>query len=158
MNFTSNQLLGRLWQKVRKPILPQEFAPWGSYPQDFLDLTNVPFTTTPGTTAWVDVRSFKVEAQKRAMVAYFAMTSNNDTADIFIRFRFLVNGNVLTNYQAPPVNFGIVAQPSRIWIQLEQENILTLQLGSMDDTITYAVSTRLTLWTWDLFQHPTRGD
>lgn len=154
--MTLQQDLGAIRSKVMRPILPQEFAPWNAFTQDFQDLTTLAAypMTDPLYMSWVTVREYDVPQQKRAVAAYFALQSNSDIAEAFIRYRFLINNSQYWSYQAPPFSFGNLNTPSRIWIQMEQQTKLTLQLQSLDDTIPYVMATRLVLWTWDTAPHP----
>jgi len=142
---------------LRRQTLPQEVPVWGAYPQDFQDITLCPFTPVAGTTQWTLVRAYAVPAQKRAVVRYFGMTVPNLAANVFIRWRFLVNGSPMTSYQGSPVNFVGLSQPGNVWIQLDQENTVALEIGNVSDTAGWWACTRFVLWTWDAAPAPERG-
>lgn len=127
--------------------MPSIEPPAASYTQDLPGATNV---AAGDPNAWFTVVSIEVPAQKRAVVRYLALDCNTPAAPAFIRFRFTINGSPTLNYQSPPYIFGDLTHPSKIWIDVPQQNVVALQLRNLDVTTGYLVLSRLILWSWDV--------
>lgn len=164
---TAADMLGAIDYKLSRPVLPQQFMPEDAYPQVFVDQTHV-FGTS-----WITVgdpqiagvgngsiqphardsagnfHTLIVQPQKRAAIKRFAAVTDSIVGNMFIRFRFLLNGATHWNYQAPPTLFGTISNPVETWVVLDQSQNLDLQLFNLDPTVAYDVFTTLVVWTWD---------
>jgi hypothetical protein len=129
----------------RLEALPRVFPTKEAYVQDFSDTTTV---LAGG--VWQTARTLEIPAQKRAIVKYLAMDTQNAAAAFLLRFRFVVNGTTTINYASPPYMFSNVSQPSQIWLDVDQQNVVELQFKNLDNTTSYTVNSRMIAWSWDL--------
>ena len=122
-----------------------------AYVQDLLTQTTVaPPLLVGDPFVWVDAVTITIPAQKKAVIKRFAMEADRPAGLYMVRWRFVINGAGGTNYQSPPVSFGTISQPSEIWIDADQQNTITLQFKNFDQTISYTLTTRIVLWSWDI--------
>ena len=138
------QLIGLLQKWGDRPIIPVEFPPPDAFFQDPIRLTTIaalaPFTT---------VETFRVPTNRLAIARFLGIEPNDPAALLHVRFRFLLNGSIFRNYQAPPALIGSLDVPTHIFIWLEEQNTLELQLSNVTGVGAFTVFYRLQIWWWD---------
>lgn len=148
LNRLSKQL-EFLQLRAMMPTTPTLVPPDGADFVHMINLTDVPAaTSSAGPFTWTQAATFKVQESFRGVVRQFALDTNNPAGEMFVRFRFTINGAPGRNYQAPPANIGDVDDPDDVYLALKGGDVFAVELTNLDTTIPYRVTTVALVWAW----------